>query len=87
MLLLPEFLTVGDDLQNMSFDTAKDNILNFAPTTEGDLLAALEHCRSLYNDHSDDEYDLECFCEDHLIEIVSYNKIFSSFSPLFQGCA
>lgn len=51
MLLLPEFLTVGDDLQNMSFDTAKDNILNFAPTTEGDLLAALEHCRSLYNDH------------------------------------
>ena len=87
MLVIPEFLTVGDDLQNMSFDTAKENVLNFVPTANGDLLAAMERCQSKYYEHSDDEYDLECFCEDYLTEIVSYNKIFSSFSPLFKGCA
>jgi len=92
MLIIPEFLTVNDELQNMSFDEAAENVLNFltdahiANGQEGDLLAAMERCRSLYNE-LDDEYDIECFCEDHLTEIVSYNKIFSSMSPLFAGCS
>lgn len=77
MFRIPNFFEM-----ELSFEDSKGIISNFG---SGDLLKGMELMNSAWEDHcnSGSEDDDEFF-EPYQYEVNAYNKVFSTFQPLFS---